>query len=192
MLAIQKVPIFFSEKIILTFLWSQLDFVFSIVNFARTVPNGLLVFFPSYPVMNKCLEHWQVSHVVFSFKTELTEQKISVSLMRKVKFFRQWIREPICLMQQLREGETLWLLSYFHFTELWYVVKIRTTQTSFCWAKRKRRLYWGLWHRRFWATDGNRKANVLVFGALSVFTVTNELESSHFSIYNLTLRTKSR
>jgi len=31
----------------------------AIVNFARTVPNGLLVFFPSYPVMNKCLEHWQ-------------------------------------------------------------------------------------------------------------------------------------
>ncbi|KAL9980948.1 hypothetical protein ACROYT_G009592 [Oculina patagonica] len=33
----------------------------AIVNFARTVPNGLLVFFPSYPVMNKCLEHWQNS-----------------------------------------------------------------------------------------------------------------------------------
>lgn len=33
----------------------------TIVNFSRTVPNGLLVFFPSYPVMNKCLEHWQNS-----------------------------------------------------------------------------------------------------------------------------------
>lgn len=31
----------------------------AIVNFSRIVPNGLLVFFPSYPVMNKCLEHWQ-------------------------------------------------------------------------------------------------------------------------------------
>ena len=37
--------------------------VFLLVNFSRIVPNGLLVFFPSYPVMNKCLEHWQVSHV---------------------------------------------------------------------------------------------------------------------------------
>ena len=36
------------------------NFKFESVNFARTVPNGLLVFFPSYPVMNKCLEHWQV------------------------------------------------------------------------------------------------------------------------------------
>ncbi|XP_044173590.1 regulator of telomere elongation helicase 1-like [Acropora millepora] len=33
----------------------------AVVNYARTVPNGLLVFFPSYPVMNKCLEHWQNS-----------------------------------------------------------------------------------------------------------------------------------
>ncbi|KAL8580379.1 hypothetical protein ACOMHN_037478 [Nucella lapillus] len=31
----------------------------SIVNFARVVPNGLLVFFPSYPVMEKCVETWQ-------------------------------------------------------------------------------------------------------------------------------------
>lgn len=30
------------------------------VNFARVVPNGLLVFFPSYPIMEKCIENWQV------------------------------------------------------------------------------------------------------------------------------------
>ena len=31
------------------------------VNFARMVPNGLLVFFPSYPVMNHAMEIWQVT-----------------------------------------------------------------------------------------------------------------------------------
>ncbi|CAH1774290.1 unnamed protein product [Owenia fusiformis] len=31
----------------------------SLVNFARVVPNGLLVFFPSYPVMNGCVKQWQ-------------------------------------------------------------------------------------------------------------------------------------
>jgi hypothetical protein len=31
----------------------------TVVNFARQVPDGLLVFFPSYTVMNACLEHWR-------------------------------------------------------------------------------------------------------------------------------------
>ena len=35
--------------------------VWCAVNFARVVPSGLLVFFPSYPVMEKCVENWQVS-----------------------------------------------------------------------------------------------------------------------------------
>lgn len=30
-------------------------------NIARVVPHGLLVFFPSYPVMEKSLEFWRVS-----------------------------------------------------------------------------------------------------------------------------------
>lgn len=29
-------------------------------NIARVVPHGLLVFFPSYPVMDKSLEFWRV------------------------------------------------------------------------------------------------------------------------------------
>lgn len=29
-------------------------------NIARVVPHGLLVFFPSYPVMEKSLEFWRV------------------------------------------------------------------------------------------------------------------------------------
>lgn len=29
-------------------------------NIARVVPHGLLVFFPSYPVLEKSLEFWQV------------------------------------------------------------------------------------------------------------------------------------
>ena len=43
-------------------------------------------------------------------------------------------------------------------------------------------------HRRFWATDGNRKANVVGFGAL--LPPTKELENPCFSIRNLTLRIK--
>lgn len=31
----------------------------AIVNFARIVPDGLLVFFPSYYMLNRCVEYWQ-------------------------------------------------------------------------------------------------------------------------------------
>ena len=31
----------------------------AIANFARLVPDGLLVFFPSYSVLTKCTEHWK-------------------------------------------------------------------------------------------------------------------------------------
>ena len=31
----------------------------AVANFARLVPDGLLVFFPSYAVLTKCTEHWK-------------------------------------------------------------------------------------------------------------------------------------
>ncbi|KAL4236900.1 Regulator of telomere elongation helicase 1 [Mactra antiquata] len=34
-----------------------------IVNFSRVVPNGLLIFYPSYTVMEKCLEHWRETNI---------------------------------------------------------------------------------------------------------------------------------
>ncbi|OQS04912.1 hypothetical protein THRCLA_02895 [Thraustotheca clavata] len=30
----------------------------TLVNFARLVPNGLLIFFPSYTILDQCVEHW--------------------------------------------------------------------------------------------------------------------------------------
>lgn len=32
----------------------------SIVNFARIVPDGLLVFFPSYGLLDSCVEGWKL------------------------------------------------------------------------------------------------------------------------------------
>ena len=31
----------------------------SLTNLARTIPHGMLIFFPSYTVMNSLVEHWK-------------------------------------------------------------------------------------------------------------------------------------
>ena len=33
----------------------------AVVNYARVVPDGLLVFFPSYIVLRQCIEYWKSS-----------------------------------------------------------------------------------------------------------------------------------
>ena len=38
----------------------------AIVNYARVVPHGLLLFYPSYPVMDRCLENWSASGGVWN------------------------------------------------------------------------------------------------------------------------------
>lgn len=43
----------------------------SSVNFSRIVPHGLLVFFPSYPVMYSCMDSWRVS-IQSAERTKLT------------------------------------------------------------------------------------------------------------------------
>lgn len=48
----------------------------TIANFARVLPEGLLVFFPSYSVLNQCKDHWEASGIwnqIFSHKEIFVE-----------------------------------------------------------------------------------------------------------------------
>ncbi|XP_035666303.1 regulator of telomere elongation helicase 1-like isoform X1 [Branchiostoma floridae] len=69
----------------------------AIVNFARIVPNGLLVFFPSYPVMNKCLEVWQdsgVSNRISQYKTMVVEPRGKTQFVEAMEQFYEKINDP--------------------------------------------------------------------------------------------------
>ncbi|XP_019645194.1 PREDICTED: regulator of telomere elongation helicase 1-like [Branchiostoma belcheri] len=69
----------------------------AIVNFARIVPNGLLVFFPSYPVMNKCLEVWQesgVSNSISQYKTMVVEPRGKTQFVEAMEQFYDKINDP--------------------------------------------------------------------------------------------------
>ncbi|XP_066274756.1 regulator of telomere elongation helicase 1-like [Branchiostoma lanceolatum] len=69
----------------------------AIVNFARIVPNGLLVFFPSYPVMNKCLEVWQdsgVSNRISQYKPMLVEPRGKTQFVEAMEQFYEKINDP--------------------------------------------------------------------------------------------------
>lgn len=68
-----------------------------IVNFARVVPNGLLIFFPSYPVMEKCLEHWQENAIynrITQYKPIFVEPRGKVALQDAMEGFYEKINDP--------------------------------------------------------------------------------------------------
>ncbi|XP_077991647.1 regulator of telomere elongation helicase 1-like [Glandiceps talaboti] len=69
----------------------------AIVNYSRIVPNGLLVFFPSYPVMNKCMEVWQESGIcnrISQYKPMFTEPRNKTQFQDAMEDFYQKINDP--------------------------------------------------------------------------------------------------
>lgn len=57
----------------------------AIVNFARTVPDGLLVFFPSYIVLQSCIEFW---------KTASSNRNMGGSIWSRIESLKAPIVEP--------------------------------------------------------------------------------------------------
>ncbi|XP_072170315.1 regulator of telomere elongation helicase 1-like [Diadema setosum] len=77
------------------------DYVLSlgntIVNFARMVPNGLLVFFPSYPVMNNAMQVWQdsgVSNRIGQYKQIFIEPRGKADFNETMESFYERVKDP--------------------------------------------------------------------------------------------------
>ena len=49
-----------AEDCFMVYIYMYHHWTVSTVNFARIVPQGVLVFFPSYPVMHSCIDYWRV------------------------------------------------------------------------------------------------------------------------------------
>uniref|UniRef100_A0A2C9KWZ7 Regulator of telomere elongation helicase 1 homolog n=1 Tax=Biomphalaria glabrata TaxID=6526 RepID=A0A2C9KWZ7_BIOGL len=69
----------------------------SIVNFARVVPNGLLIFFPSYPLMDQCVEKWKRSNVwnnISQYKPIVVEPKGKFAFTEVMDEFYSKVNDP--------------------------------------------------------------------------------------------------
>lgn len=56
----------------------------SIVNLSKIIPNGLLIFFPSYPILEKCREQWEDDGILSTIR----EQKVytSISFLQTIPY----------------------------------------------------------------------------------------------------------
>uniref|UniRef100_S4RVQ1 Regulator of telomere elongation helicase 1 homolog n=1 Tax=Petromyzon marinus TaxID=7757 RepID=S4RVQ1_PETMA len=71
----------------------------TIVNLARIIPNGLLVFFPSYTVMDMCLQHWKnegLSSKIEEIKPMFVEPKQKGLFTEAINGFYDKINDPRC------------------------------------------------------------------------------------------------
>lgn len=66
------------------------------VNFARIVPDGLLVFFPSYYLLNSCIEAWQT-----------LVRKLVMSIQLNSKFVL-WIKRNTKSCSEVQHMETIY------------------------------------------------------------------------------------
>lgn len=59
-----------------------------ITNLIRVIPDGVLIFFPSYPIMQKCQQYWQESGIWDEInKTKVIQMSLSCNLLAITRTF---------------------------------------------------------------------------------------------------------
>ncbi|XP_045625428.2 regulator of telomere elongation helicase 1 homolog [Procambarus clarkii] len=69
----------------------------TILNFSRIIPDGLLVFFPSYPIMRSCRDEWQNSGIwskISAGKPIFVEPQTKEEFLSAMEEFYQKINDP--------------------------------------------------------------------------------------------------
>lgn len=79
----------------------------TILNVARIVPDGLLVFFPSYPLLNQCVNLWQASGLwsdISRYKPIYVEPRRKDEFVTTMESFYQSIKDSkgACFMAVCR------------------------------------------------------------------------------------------
>lgn len=60
----------------------------TVYNFSCIVPHGLLIFFPSYPIMRKCRDEWQN----MGLWTQIAERKVrNIYIRYEIIYFMMYI-----------------------------------------------------------------------------------------------------
>ncbi|XP_018021404.1 regulator of telomere elongation helicase 1 homolog [Hyalella azteca] len=68
-----------------------------ILNFSRVIPGGLLVFFPSYPILKNCHEHWQINGVwdkITNIKPAFIEPQNKDGFLSTITEFYEKVNDP--------------------------------------------------------------------------------------------------
>lgn len=68
-----------------------------LLNLSRVTPSGLLVFFPSYPVMDKCIQSWHSENILARItqnKPHFVEPKNKKELNTQMEMFYEKIKDP--------------------------------------------------------------------------------------------------
>ncbi|XP_047352606.1 regulator of telomere elongation helicase 1 homolog [Vespa velutina] len=71
----------------------------TIYNFSCLIPHGLLIFFPSYPIMQKCKDEWQFSGLwtqITERKSIYVEPKSKDGFLNVMHEYYQKIQDPSC------------------------------------------------------------------------------------------------
>ncbi|KAJ3339339.1 Regulator of telomere elongation helicase 1 [Gonapodya sp. JEL0774] len=75
----------------------------AVVNFARTVPDGILCFFPSYGVMQSCIDSWKSTSLtatrsildrIQSYKHIVVEPQSKAEFSRAIEYFYAMVETP--------------------------------------------------------------------------------------------------